>query len=56
MLCILQYYDLSKQDVGSFAYVTEDDDITNIPPNLTMEIVYYQSGCGNDESNLFPCA
>ena len=52
----MQYYDVSKQAVGSFAYVTEDDVITNSPPNLTMEIVYYESGCGKDESNLFPCA
>ena len=52
---ILQYYNISKQAVGSFEYVTEDGTITNIPPNLTMEIVYYSIGCGKDESNLFPC-
>ena len=41
--------------MGSFEYVEEDGTITNIPPNLTMEIVYYSNGCGKDESSLFPC-
>ena len=41
--------------MGSFEYVLSDDSKSNIPPNLTMTIDYYDVGCGKDESNVFPC-
>ena len=41
--------------MGSFKYVRRDGIKTNIPTNLTMEIDYYDVGCGKDESKLFPC-
>ena len=52
---ILQYYKVSKQAVGSFTYVKEDNTKTRSPPKLTMEIIYYDIDCGKDESNVFPC-
>ena len=55
MFNFLQFYDVSKQAVGSFKYVKRNGIKSNVPPNLTMEIVYYEVGCGKDESKLFPC-
>ena len=57
-MCVsyLQYYNVSKQAVGSFRYVEADGTKTIIPPKLMMEIKYYKISCGGkDESNLFPC-
>ena len=50
-----QYYNVSKQAVGSFRYVKADGSKTTTPPTLTMKIVYYGLGCGKDESSMFPC-
>ena len=41
--------------MGSFTYVKVDGNETIIPPTLSMKIIYYDVGCGKDESNLFPC-